>query len=116
MKTATLRHEPAYFNRVAYANIPESVTIFPSGLAPKMKCEDADDAFDVAARHGITLVGAYAEAHHADIERQILSLDRSLGNAESAQDFKRAERVAAQMAKLQKRLDVVEFDLNPGGA
>jgi|TARA_R110000824_G_scaffold401687_2_gene613634 hypothetical protein len=59
-KTATIRHEPAYFNAVAYANIPESWTIYPDDGSLKMPCEDMADARAVAARFGYTIRGGTA--------------------------------------------------------
>lgn len=55
MKTAKIRHEPAYFNTTAYANIPEAWTIHPDDGSPKMACEDVADARAVAARMGYTI-------------------------------------------------------------
>ena len=54
-KTATIQHEPAYFNTVAYANIPESWTIFPDNGAPKLACDSLQDAREVAERFGYTI-------------------------------------------------------------
>jgi len=52
MKTATIRFEPAYFNSVCYANIPESWTVFPDNGRPKLKCDSVEDAREVAASFG----------------------------------------------------------------
>ena len=55
--TAQIRREPAYFNAVAYANVPESWTIYPDDGSPPMPCEDMADARAVAARFGYTIQG-----------------------------------------------------------
>ena len=51
-KTATIRHEPAHFNAVAYANIPESWTVFPDDGSPKMPCDSVSEAREIAERFG----------------------------------------------------------------
>ena len=53
--TAQIIHQPAHFNPVAYANIPESWTIFPDNGAPKLPCDSLQDAREVAERFGYTI-------------------------------------------------------------
>ena len=52
---ADLRHEPAHFNTVAYANIPESWTIYPHDGNQPLHCDSLEDARAVAERFGYTL-------------------------------------------------------------
>ncbi len=51
MTTATIRHEPAHFNEVCYANIPESWTVFGSD-GDVFPGEDLEDARAIAKRFG----------------------------------------------------------------
>lgn len=57
MKTATIEHQRAYFNEVAYAHIPESWTIIPDDGTPAIPCDSPQDAREVAARFGYAVRG-----------------------------------------------------------